>query len=91
MPQVAPAFVTKLTAALRDRLEHAGIKAEIKSEPVETTNLYRFFVLASAFEKMKPSERQSIVWRVAEENLSKDEQFLISMILTLSPKEYSVN
>lgn len=82
-----PPFVVKLKKALQDRLKKAGIEAKIESEPVEGTKLYRFIVLARKFKSMSHTERQGLVWRIAEQELSPEENLLVSMIMTLTPAE----
>ena len=48
---------------------------------------YRVTVVAPQFKALKHSERQSLVWRIAERVLSPNEQLRISMILTLTRDE----
>lgn len=76
-----------LTEALASGLKKAGIDAEVSSELVPHTKLRRFVVIAKNFKAMRPSERQDLVWRIANQVLVPDEQLLISMILTLTPDE----
>lgn len=83
----SPAFVDRLKKAIVDGLKIAGIPAEVDSEPVPTTKLHRVIVLAPKFKALKHTERQDLVWRIAEQALSPDEQLRISMILTLTPDE----
>ena len=82
-----PSFLTRLKSALVSTLGANGIRAEVDSEPVPTTRLYRVAVRAPKFEMLKHSERQNLVWRIAERAISPDEQMRISMILTLTPEE----
>lgn len=82
-----PLFVKRLKDALTEGLKNAGIVARVAYERVPTTKLYRFAVLAGKFESLTHSERQSLVWRIAEQALPPDEQILISKILTLTPEE----
>jgi hypothetical protein len=44
-------------------------------------------VVAAGFKKLWHSERQELVWRIANRALSRDEDLRISMILTLTPEE----
>ena len=83
----APAFVTQLRKALVDALKANGIQAKVETEPVPTTRLYRVMVVAPQFKAMTHTERQSLVWRIAERALSPDDQLRISMILTLTRDE----
>jgi len=82
-----PAFVQRLKTALIDVLKDNGIEAKVRADPVPTTKLYRVLVLAPQFKALKHSERQSLVWRIAERTLPPDEQMRISMIVTLTPQE----
>jgi hypothetical protein len=85
----SPAFLDRLKGALVTVLKANGIEATVDAEPVPTTRLYRVAVLAPKFKNLKPSERQSLVWRITEHAISTDEQMRISMILTLTPDEAS--
>jgi hypothetical protein len=82
-----PAFLTHLTNALVDTLKGSGIQAKVKSQRVPGTKLYRLSVYSPQFKKMYHSERQSLVWRVADRAISPDDQMRISMILTLTGEE----
>lgn len=82
-----PTYVKGLQAALIDGLERAGIQAQVQFEQVPTTKLHRFFVVADKFILLSPTERQDIVWRLAEQVLAPDQQACISMIITLTPEE----
>lgn len=85
----APAFLDRLKAALLAALKANGIAAKVDIEPVRTTRLYRVAVRAPKFKELKHSERQSLVWRIAERAISPADQLRISMILTLTPDEAS--
>jgi hypothetical protein len=80
-----PEFVTKLRKALSEKLRAKGIESKVEYEPLPGTKLYRFAVYAPAFAKMWLTERQDLVWRIASSVLPGDEQFQVSMILTLAP------
>jgi hypothetical protein len=82
-----PAFLGRLKTALVDGLKVGGIAADVDSEPVPTTRLHRVMVLAPKFKALKHTERQNLVWRIAEQTLGPEEQLKISMILTLTPDE----
>jgi hypothetical protein len=82
-----PPFLTRLEQALVDDLKANQIKADVDIEAVATTRLYRVTVVAPKFKALKHSERQSLVWRIAEKTLSPEEQLRISMILTLTREE----
>lgn len=80
-----PDFVERLKDALVQTLRANGIPAKVAAEQVPTTKLYRIQVLAPKFKHMMHSERQSLVWRIAEQALSQEEMMRISTILTLEP------
>ena len=83
-----PGIVTQLKEGIVDGLHTAGIEAEVAVQPVKTTRLYRVTVLAAKFKALKHSERQNLVWRIAERALpSPEDQLRISMIWTLTPDE----
>ena len=82
-----PAYVEQLTKALIRDLKKSGIDAVVEAEAVPTTLLYRIHVLAPQFKNMTHSERQNVVWRIAEKALSPDDQLRISMIVTLANDE----
>ena len=84
-----PPFLGTLLSALETELSNVGIKAEIDSEPIPGTKLYRLMVLAPKMESLRPSERQDLVWRIATDALRREDRFKISTILTLTPKELS--
>jgi len=82
-----PSFMERLKAALISALAANDISAKVRTERVPTTKLYRVGVLAPKFKALKHSERQNLIWRIADSALSPDEQLHISMILTLTPDE----
>ena len=81
------AFEQRIRAALASGLNTAGIRAQIRIEPVSRTKLNRVTVLSKQFEKLRPSERQDLVWRIMGHEFRPEEQLRISMILTLTPRE----
>jgi hypothetical protein len=85
--KTAPGFVDHLKHVLADELKNIGINAKVVVEAVPTTRLYRVMVQAPKFKALKHSERQSLVWRIAEQTLSPEEQLRVSMIVTLTPSE----
>jgi hypothetical protein len=85
--KTAPKFVDHLKNVLVDELKNVGIDAKVIVEAVPTTRLYRVMVQAPKFKALKHSERQNLVWRIAEQVLSPEEQLRISMIVTLTPSE----
>ncbi len=82
-----PIFVSKLRTELRSSLAKAGIEAKTSHERVQGTKLYRIVVESPKFEKMLHSERQDLVWRIAQKALNPSDLLLVSMILTMTPRE----
>ncbi len=82
-----PAYVKKLAEALQTGLKKAGIRAEIMTEPIRGTRLQRVNVVAPQFQALRPSEREGLVWRIAQSVLTPKEQLLISRIYTVTRQE----
>jgi len=80
-------FASRLKDALIQGLKTAGIDASVDTERVQGTKLHRVFVVADAFAELRPAERQDVVWRIAGQALSPDEQLQISMIFTVTNEE----
>jgi hypothetical protein len=80
-------FQRRLAQRLVDGLKVGGIRAKVQSEPVPQTKLFRVNVIAPAFESLRPSERQDLVWRIVSQHFDSEDQLRISMILTLTPNE----
>src|SRR5207247_860802 len=83
----APKFVQKLSDALIEAFEKLGFEIDVSSERLRGLPLHRIAVVSPSFERMWHSERQAIVWRIAQKALNDDEQLHISMILTMTPRE----
>jgi hypothetical protein len=81
------AFASRLRDHLIQGLETAGIDAAVDIERVQGTKLHRVFVVADAFANLRPSERQDLVWRIADQSLTPEEQLQISMIFTVTSEE----
>jgi len=73
-----PAFVARLSDALRRRLQGA----QVDHEHVRGDR-YRFVVVWDPFDAMDHPERQRLVWDVAEGELDRSDLLNVSMILTL--------
>ena len=80
-------FATRLKDELIQGLKAAGIDAAVVIEPVQGTKLHRVYVVADAFANLRPAERQDLVWRIAAQALSPEEQLQISMIFTVTNEE----
>ncbi len=80
-------FASRLKDELINGLKTAGIDATVDVERVQGTKLHRVFVVADAFAKLRPAERQDLVWRIADQALSPDERLQISMIYTVTKAE----
>ncbi len=85
------AKVATLGSRLRDvliqGLDTAGIEARVDIERVQGTRLHRVFVIADAFAKLRPLERQDLVWRIIDQSLTPDERLQVSMIYTVTESE----
>jgi hypothetical protein len=47
-------------------------------------------ILSEAFEGLSPTERQDLIWRHLDEELTEDERTMVSFIVTDTPREYAV-
>ena len=86
MAKVA-AFASRLRDGLIQGLQTAGIEATVDIERVRGTKLHRVFVVADAFAKLRPAERQDLIWRIVDQSLMPDERLQISMIFTVTKSE----
>lgn len=83
-------FPEVFAKGLHDRLGEGGVVGDVLPEAVPGTKLHRFVVVAEGFRNMEQLERQSLVWRIADALLTREEQLRrISMIYTLDPTEAS--
>ena len=80
-------FASRLRDSLIEGLKTAGLEATVDVERIQGTKLHRVFVVADAFAKLRPSERQDLVWRIADQSLSPEERLQISMIFTVTKSE----
>ena len=80
-------FASRLRAELTQGLKTGGIDATVDVERVHGTKLHRVFVVADAFANLRPSERQDLVWRIADQALTAEERLQISMIFTVTKSE----
>lgn len=81
------AFVQTLANALANQLASNGLTAQVSCEPVPGTRMYRFCVVSDGFAEMMNSERQSLVWRIANQALLPTDALKISMLLKLTHDE----
>ena len=81
----------RVVEALREGLGRLGIPAEVEAERVPDVEFSRVYVTAPAFANLWYSERQDLVWRILDEHFSRDEQFHISGIHTMTPDELEGN
>ena len=77
-------FEERLKKCLKDGFDLAGITAKIAISPIPGTKLHRVLVTAPQFARLRPSERQDLVWRIVSQHFTPDEQLRISMIVTLA-------
>ena len=80
-----PKFVRDLVAALT--AYYPG--AEIDVERVPRTNRYRLLMVSPRFDRIGHLRRQHKVWDIVQETLEDKDLVRISMIVTLSPKEFA--
>ena len=81
-------FAARLKDAVIADLKRAGIHASVDTQPIRGTRLHRVYVVAKQFGKLRPTERQDLIWRIVDQHLKPDEQLRISMILTVTPAEW---
>ena len=75
-------FANRLRESLREGLSLAGLPVQkIEIEAIPGTKLHRVTVASKRFAKLRPSERQDIVWRIVSAAFTPDEQLRISSIL----------
>ena len=87
--ELSGAFEGRIGDALRKGLRIAGIQpARISVGPIQGTKLHRVIVEAPAFKKLRPTERQDLVWRIIGQKFPPDDHLRISMILTVTPAEF---
>jgi len=77
-----PAYVVRLTDALRQKLPGA----EVEHEQLRADR-YRFVVTWPQFDAMEHPERQELVWDVVEHSLDPADFMKVSMILTLGNED----
>jgi hypothetical protein len=81
------AFANRFRDRLIQGLEIGGVEATVDIERVQGTKLHRVFVVADAFANLRPVERQDLVWRIADQFLTSEEQLQISMIFAVTSGE----
>ena len=81
------AFQKKLRDILTTSLLKAGIRPKVYIERVPGTRLNRVTVVSSAFKRLRPSERQDLIWRIVGSGFGIEDQLRISMIYTFSSDE----
>ena len=83
-----PLHIARLRMQLHDELAKVGIdRAKVEVEHVVGTKLYRFSVIAPGFRRLRHSERQDLVWRIADQTLDQSQQLSIASIVTATPAE----
>ena len=83
-----PRWVDTLAEEVIDALKVVRMDCEFLWEPVPGTRLIRIYVISKGFKNLGFSERQSVLWRIAQGVLTESQLAKISMILTLTPDEY---
>src|SRR5438105_3024757 len=84
---LAPRRRRELTSQLVEGLAERGIPARAELEKSDLPGRYRLIVSSNAFERLLESERQELVWRVIQQRWPRDDQFRLTLTLTLSGKE----
>ncbi len=84
-------FPSKLRSVLKSGLASAGINVQrIETERISGTKLHRVTVLSKGFEKLRPSERHDLVWRIVGGAIvNHDEQLQIRFNLHLCAQRVS--
>ena len=82
-------FSERLRRTLLEGLKVAGIRAQVRIQKISGTRLYRVSVIAPQFEKLRPSERQELTWRIIGQRFKPEDQLRISMIYTWSDNEFA--
>lgn len=78
----------KLKKEIKRVFKARRLKVQVESEPVPgATEFRRVYVFAPVFCRMRFSESQDYIWRIAQDVLTREEQSCISMIVTLSPRD----
>ena len=78
-----------LVFELKNQLNSVGIEAQVTRENIEGVPMSRIFVVAEKFHALQPSERQSLVWRIAERVVPYPGSLKITAIYTLTPDNYA--
>jgi hypothetical protein len=85
MPSLSP-IANRIKLKLQKGLATRGVEAEISVHPISGTKMHRFYVVSDKFKRMEFTERQAVVWRIAN-SLPESDQTHISMIVTLTHAE----
>ena len=81
-------LVKRFRDALVEDFRRLGLgEVEVQYELLSGTKLVRLYVIADKFNRLLHSERQRVVWRVADEVFTEAQCRKISMILTLASGE----
>lgn len=72
---------------LVENLKEAGIDTEVSVEPIRDTKLWRIILVSDGFNFMSHSERQGLVWRLAEKAPSPANLNYVCSIQTLTSPE----
>ena len=82
-----PELIGRLLDKLVKDLSAVNIHVQTGAEQIPGTGLYRVYVIGKKLAALRPSERQDLVWRIANQELDQKEQLRISTIFTLTPEE----
>jgi len=87
MVTVNRTFVDSLVTRFKTDLAKVGIRGSIYSKPIAGTKLHRIYVISADWKNLRPSERQDLVWRIADSQLQEEKRLFIALIFTLTPFE----
>lgn len=82
-----PKYISQLADHIRDGLKKLGIRSQVTYEKVSGTNLYRLEVIAAKFKPLWFSERQNLVWKIADKFLTEKQNMRVIAIHTFAPNE----
>ena len=82
------ALYGRIEAVLREWLAHAGLgRVSFRFRHIRGTHLVTFEIISAGFRELGPRERQALVWRALETDLSRDDHMRVCVVLALTPKE----
>jgi hypothetical protein len=80
-------FGERLQSVIENGLRSRNIDATVEIEHVPDVDMFRVLVTTPKFRNLWGSERQGLIWRIIEDAFSREEQYRISGVFALTPKE----